>query len=155
MSEVRQHKRQLERRVDSEHEIQFALKWVEAMLKKGLLGGAMSIFLGRPRRSLDQNAKLWPMLSDIAKQLQWPVDGELVYMSEEDWKDVLTASLRHNQRVAKGIDGGFVPLGMRTSKMPKPLFCQLIELMYAFGAERGIVWSEKSKKRLDELREAA
>jgi hypothetical protein len=110
--------------------------------------------IGEQTRSLDQNAKLWPMLSDVAKQVQWPVDGRLVYMHEDDWKDLFTAALRKHQRMAKGIDGGVVMLGGRTSRMVKAEFSDLIELIYSFGAEHGVQWSEPPAK-VEEGRRAA
>lgn len=88
-------------------------------------------------RSLDQNAKLWPMLQDISRQVEWY--GQR--LTDEEWKDVFTAALK-KQKVVPGLDGGFVVCGQRTSKMGKKEFSDLIELMYAFGAERGVVWSE-------------
>ena len=99
-----------------------------------------------PNRTLDQNSKMWPMLSDISKQVRWPVDGELVYITEDDWKDIFTAALKKHQRMAKGIDGGVVMLGSRTSRMKKAEFSDLIEIMYAFGAERGVQWTEPREK---------
>lgn len=87
-----------------------------------------------PRRSVDQNALLWALLTDIASQVVWY--GQK--LSAEDWKDVLTASLR-KARVVPGIEAGtFVPLGMRTSDMSKAEFSELIELIYAFGAQQGV-----------------
>ena len=63
-------------------------------------------------------------------------------LSSEDWKDVLSASLR-KARVVPGIDPGtFVPLGMRTSDMSKAEFSDLLALVDAFAAERGVVWSD-------------
>jgi hypothetical protein len=94
------------------------------------------------RRTVEQNKKLWAMLRDVASQVQWPVDGELVFMSEWDWKDVFSAALKKHQRVAKGIEGGFVMLGAHTSRMTKQEMADLITLMEAFGVERGVVWSE-------------
>jgi len=91
-----------------------------------------------PRRSLDQNALMWSLLQQISKQVDWY--GQK--LSSEDWKDVLTASLRRT-RVVPGIDAGtFVPLGMRTSQMTKEEISELIELVYAFGAERGVKFRE-------------
>jgi len=92
-----------------------------------------------PRRSLDANSKLWACLTDIASQVVWY--GQK--LSAEDWKDVLTASLR-KARVVPGIDAGtFVPLGMRTSDMSKEEFSDLLELVMAFGAERGVVFHDQ------------
>lgn len=82
------------------------------------------------------------MLRDVSRQVRWAVNGALVNMEPEDWKDVFTAALRKHHRVAQGIDGGFVFLGMRTSKMTKDQMIELIELIYAFGAEREVKWSE-------------
>jgi hypothetical protein len=91
-----------------------------------------------PRRSTDQNALMWSLLSQISKQVDWY--GQK--LSNEDWKDVLTASLRRT-RVVPGIDAGtFVPLGMRTSQMTKEEISELLELIYAFGAERGVHFRE-------------
>lgn len=91
-----------------------------------------------PRRSLDQNALMWSLLGQISKQVDWY--GQK--LSSEDWKDVLTASLRRT-RVVPGIDAGtFVPLGMRTSQMTKEEISDLLELIYAFGAERGVKFRE-------------
>ena len=91
-----------------------------------------------PRRSIDQNALMWSLLGQISKQVDWY--GQK--LSSEDWKDVLTASLRRT-RVVPGIDpGSFVPLGMRTSQMSKEEISELLELIYAFGAERDVKFRE-------------
>jgi hypothetical protein len=100
----------------------------------------------KPRRTLEQNAKLWAMLGDIADQVQWQIDGKLEYLKPEEWKDILTAGLRKHQRVAAGIDGGFVVLGAHTSGMTVGQMSELIELMYAFGAERGVEWTEPMER---------
>lgn len=99
----------------------------------------------KPRtRSLDQNALLWSLLTDLSKQVQWPVDGQMVSLSAEEWKHVLSAGLKRHQRVAMGIDGGFVVLGQSTSKMTIAQMAELIELIYAFGAERDVVFHEEA-----------
>jgi hypothetical protein len=91
-----------------------------------------------PRRSLDQNALMWSLLGQISKQVNWY--GQK--LSADDWKDVLTASLRRT-RVVPGIDAGtFVPLGMHTSQMTKEELGEVIELAYAFGAERSVKFRE-------------
>lgn len=94
------------------------------------------------RRSLDQNALLWASLSEISRQVVWYG----AKLSADDWKDVLTASLR-KARVVPGIDPGtYVPLGMRTSDMTKPEMAELIELIMAFGAERGVVFGDQQER---------
>lgn len=92
----------------------------------------------RSKRTLAQNALMWSMLTDIAKQIQWSVDGRLQYMEPEEWKDILTAALKQELRVAAGLYGGIVLLGRRTRSMTIKDMSELIELMNVFGAERGV-----------------
>jgi hypothetical protein len=91
-----------------------------------------------PRRNCDQNALMWSLLGQISKQVEW--HGQK--LSSEDFKDLCSASLRRYQTVP-GIDPNtVVPLGMRTSQMTKEEMTQLIELIIAFGTERGVVFRE-------------
>jgi hypothetical protein len=99
----------------------------------------------QPTRSLEQNARLWALLSDVARQVQWPVDGRLQYLSPEEWKYVFSASLRKGQRVAQGIEGGFVMLGCRTSRMTVGEMVDLQTLIEAFGVEHGVRWGDERK----------
>jgi hypothetical protein len=93
-----------------------------------------------PSRTLDQNSAQWPILAAISEQLQWPVDGELVSMSDEEWKDVLTAAFEGERvRLARGVFGGVVMIGLRTSKMSKARFSEWLEFLHWFAAERGVV----------------
>jgi hypothetical protein len=105
-------------------------------------GQRLRIEVGEPKRSLEQNDRMWALLTDISEQVQWPVDGRMQRLSPEDWKHILSAGLKREHRVAQGIDGGFVLLGQRTSKMTKRELSELMELIAAFGAERGVEWSE-------------
>lgn len=123
---------------------------ITQMINKALWRGAVEVVLQRPGRSLSQNSKLWPMLNDIQKQIDWYGHQ----LTSEDWKDVFTAALRR-QRAVPGIDGGFVALGMRTSKMEKKAFSELIELIYAFGCERNVTWSEPALSIYSTYKEAA
>jgi hypothetical protein len=98
------------------------------------------VTLKPPTRSNEQNARLWAFLSDIAAQMEWY--GQK--LSKEDWKDMFTASLRKS-RVVPGIDpGSFVVMGLHTSTMSKAEFSDLMELMTAFGTERGVIFSDQT-----------
>lgn len=99
-------------------------------------GRRMVLELRDEKRSDPQNRRMWAMLGDISKQVDWY--GQR--LSAEDWKHVLSASLT-KQRVAPGIDGGFVVLGLSTSKMTKAEMSELQELMEAFGADKGVKFS--------------
>ncbi len=85
-------------------------------------------------RTLEQNAKLWAMLTDVSEQVNW--HGQK--LTPEDWKHVFSAAL-NQQRVVPNIDStGFVVLGQSTSKMTVRQMADMIELINAFGAERGV-----------------
>ena len=91
-----------------------------------------------PRRSNDQNALMWSLLTQISKQIEW--FGKM--RSPEDWKDLTTAALRGAEFVPGITPGTIVPLGMRTSQMTTQEISELIESLYAFGAERGVKFRE-------------
>ena len=84
-------------------------------------------------RSLSQNRMMWANLEDIAQQVVWYG----VKLTKDEWKDVLTAALK-KQKVVPGIEGGFVIIGARTSKMTVPEMTELIELSTAFGTQQGV-----------------
>jgi len=132
-------------------DLQSAISWVSENATKGLKGGTVVIMLGRETRSTDQNSKLWPMLTDISKQVEW-YD---IKHSPEVWKDLITGTLR-KCLILPNLDGtGFVMCGLSTRKMSKANFCELIEYIYAFGAEKNVIWSEKSLEIYAGYREAA
>lgn len=91
-------------------------------------------------RSNEQNALLWLLLDELAMQVDW--HGQRLTAAE--WKDVLTAGLR-KQRAVQGIDGGFVVLGERTSKMTIAQMTELIDLLHAFGAQQGVKFADESE----------
>jgi hypothetical protein len=84
-------------------------------------------------RSINQNRMMWANLEDIAQQVTWYG----VKLTKDEWKDVLTAALK-KQKVVPGIEGGFVVIGARTSKMTVPEMTELIELSTAFGTQQGV-----------------
>lgn len=90
------------------------------------------------KRTNPQNDRMWAMLTEISEQVEW--HGH--WLTKEEWKDVLTAALK-KQKAVPGIDGGFVVLGSRTSKMRINEMAELIELMEAFGAQRGVRFSAR------------
>ena len=91
------------------------------------------VTVGEPTRTLAQNALLWPLLEAVSKQVEWYGSR----LTANEWKDVFTASLL-GQKAVPGIDGGFVVCGTSTSKMSKRTFSDLCELIFAFGAGRGV-----------------
>lgn len=111
-----------------------AWRWAKAML---IAGHRLVVEFKPETRSLEQNARLWAMLTEISEQVDWY--GRK--LTPSDWKHVFTASLRKLD-VVPNLDGtGFVALGLSTSNMSRREMADLQELMAAFGAERGVRFS--------------
>jgi hypothetical protein len=93
-----------------------------------------------PTRTLEQNDFQWPYLEGFSKQKQWPVNGDMCWLTPEEWKDILTAAFEKeiNPRLASGFDGGVVMLGKRTSKFGKAKFSEWIEFLRAAAALKGV-----------------
>lgn len=92
-------------------------------------------------RSLDQNAKLWSLLGELARQVDW--HGQ--HLTAENWKDICTAALKR-QDVVPGIDGGFVVLGTSTRNMTVGEMSELIEFITAFGTDRGVFFNDMPRE---------
>ena len=113
-----------------------AWDFIKAML---FAGHRLTLEVKPQTRSLEQNARLWAMLTDVSEQVEWY--GKK--LTPEDWKHVFSSSLRKLD-VVPNIEGtGFVALGLSTSRMSKAELSDLMELISAFGAERGVVFKEQ------------
>ena len=132
-------------------EISSVIRWANEMMIKGIVKGPVAVTLGRPEepRNLYQNAKQWAMYNDLSQQLEW--HGQK--MPPEYWKELLSHEWKA-QAFIPAISGGFVAVGVRTSKMRKREMAELIELVYSFGAEHGVRWSEPALAVYEQYREA-
>lgn len=93
-------------------------------------------------RTLEQNALLWAMLTDLSEQCTH--FGQRY--TPDDWKDILTASLAGELRMTPSLDGRrMVLLGLRTSKMSIKHMTDLIDLGHAHGAANGVVWDKNRR----------
>ena len=67
------------------------------------------------------------------------------------WKDILTAAFKLELRMAPAlIGGGFVMLGVRTSKYGKREMGDFLTFVKAEGDTRGVRWSAPARDRFDE-----
>lgn len=120
-----------------------ALAWLEKAIANGSEGSWWSLVITDTRTD-EQNRKLWPMLQDVASQVQW--FGQT--LEKEDWKLIFLAALNREVRIVPNLENnGFVNLSTSSSKLSKAEFSQLIELIYAFGAERGVVWTDPAERQ--------
>ena len=91
------------------------------------------------KRTTDQNALMWSLLTEVSEQAQWGGKKR----TPEDWKDLFTASVLAAQGgldVVPGLMGGFVILGLRTSDMTKAEMRDLIEWIIAWGAQNDVTF---------------
>jgi hypothetical protein len=92
------------------------------------------------KRSSDQNAKMWAMLTEVARQVQW--HGQR--LSADDWKLVFLAALKAELRIVPNLDGtGFVQLGRSSSDLSVSEMADLIDLIAAFGARQGVEFADQ------------
>lgn len=87
-----------------------------------------------PRRTLDQNARMWALLSEIS--LAKPEGRSL---TPDVWKSIFMHALDHAQRFEMALDGqGMVPVGFRTSKLSKEQMGDLMNMIEEYGARHGV-----------------
>lgn len=95
-----------------------------------------------PKRSLDQNSKMWAALSDIATQMAW--HGQK--LSTEDWKMLFLSALKQEMRMVQNLNGnGFITLGRSSSDLSKEEMSDLLELILAWGAEHGVEFQKETE----------
>lgn len=92
-------------------------------------------------RSLDANALLHSVISEIAEKIEWAGKKR----SAEVWKRLLVAAWCRTKgepiEILPAIDGNGIDIvPARTSKLSKKDCSDLIEYIYAYGAENGIIW---------------
>lgn len=93
----------------------------------------------RPKtRSLEANARMWAMLTEVSRQVEWY--GKK--LTPDAWKCVFSASLK-KQDVTPGLNGDFVVIGQSTSQMSAREISDLMALIEAFGAERGVRFEQE------------
>jgi len=89
------------------------------------------------RRSDDQNAKMWAMLSDVSR-----AKPEGRRHIPEIWKCIFMAACGHEVAFEQGLDGRPFPIGFHSSKLTKAQMSDLIEMIYSYGAQHGVQWSD-------------
>ena len=129
-----------------------AIDWLDKAIANGDGGSWWSMVITDTRTD-EQNRKLWPMLQDVASQVEW--FGQM--LKKEDWKLIFLAALNRETRIVPNLENnGFVNLSTSSSKLSKAQFSDLIELIYQLGAERGVVWTDpKERKAAPETARAA
>lgn len=110
--------------------------WVEKALRLWQPGAAWMLEVREATRTDEQNRALWSLLGQIQKAR--PVHNG-VQMDTETWKCLFMHALGREVRFVPTLDGSsMLPLGLRSSKLTKREFSDLIELILAWCAENGV-----------------
>lgn len=125
--------------LDTEFQRRKAQDWVWAAKN-----GSRVEFKG-PQRSVDQNALMWALLTEVAQQLGW--HGKR--LTPDDWKlmflDAWHREKKAELNIVPNLDNtGFVNLSTSTSDLAKDEMSELIEIIYRDGAKHGVVFSEQN-----------
>ena len=92
--------------------------------------------LREPSRTLDQNAAIWSLLSQVAKQR--PTHNG-VKMNPELWKAVVMQAWGAEVVFLPTLEGdGMFPAGHRSSHLTKGEMSTLIEFILAWAAQEGL-----------------
>lgn len=95
--------------------------------------------ISAPRRTNDQNAKMHAMLSDLSRAKPEGREHDVTV-----WKSLLMAEAGFQPLFERSLDGrGLVPIGFKSSRLSKAEFSDLIEAIYAYGAQHDVQWSDE------------
>ena len=93
--------------------------------------------IGDAKRTQEQNDKMWAMISDVSR-----AKPEGRRHTPEVWKALFMHACGHAVQFEQGLDGQPFPVGFRSSRLNKSQMSDLIEFIYSYGAQHGVVWSE-------------
>lgn len=109
----------------------------------------VQVVITEPKRTLAENALLHVLLSQVAQEVEWAGKRRDV----ETWKRLMVSAWCRARgeaiEILPAIDGHGVDLvPVRTSKLSKRDCAELIEFVYAWGADQGIVWDDNPREGL-------
>lgn len=91
------------------------------------------------KRSLPQNDRMWAMLTDVSRQKEHA--GRK--FTPNQWKVLFMAACGMELELVPSLNGSdLVPLGYHSSDLDKEEMSELIEFMFAWGAENGITFND-------------
>jgi hypothetical protein len=119
--------------VATDDDRQRALRWV------GKAPWNTRIEFKAPKRSLPQNDRMWAMLTDVMMHMR---QHGRDYTTDQ-WKAVFMHACGKEVSFLPSLDGKtFIPWGQSSSDLSKNEMTDLIEFMFAWGAENGVIFNE-------------
>lgn len=91
------------------------------------------------KRTLAQNDRMWAMLTDVAQQAEH--NGRRY--TADQWKVLFLHACGREVQFLPSLDGStFIPWGQSSSDLSKQEMTDLIEFMFAWGADHGVVFQD-------------
>jgi hypothetical protein len=121
------------------HTVTLTSAWQRERFKR-LVDKAPEGYVGmirEPRRTQDQNDRMWAMLTDVSVQM--PMGRR---HTPDDWKAIFMNACGWECQFVEGLDGRPFPKGFRSSHLTKSQMSELIDFMQAWGDQHGVKWSE-------------
>lgn len=102
--------------------------------------------LKAPKRTLPMNDRMWAMLTEIARQVEY----HGIRLTADDWKLLFLDALKREVRMVPNLDGnGFVSLGRSSSDLSKDEFGDLFTVIEAWAAKEGVELHDTSSSTQD------
>lgn len=109
-----------------------AMAWID----RAIQAGGKVLEIRDQKRTDDQNRALWGSLGQIVKQRP---EHNGVQMDAETYKALFLHALGHEVRFVPTLDGtSMLPLGLRSSKLTKSEFADLLTLIIAWCDQNGV-----------------
>jgi hypothetical protein len=99
------------------------------------VGAVMTI--APARRSVDQNKKMWVMISDVSRAKP---EGRMHI--PDVWKCMFMQSCGHKVQFELGLDGLPFAIGFSSSRLTKSQMSDMIEVIAEYGSRHGVEWSD-------------
>jgi hypothetical protein len=120
--------------IDSRYRREQAHKLIDA----APVGAVMTV--SPPKRTVDQNAKLWAAISDVSRAMP---QGRK--HPPETWKALFCHAAGYEVQFEMGLNGKPFPVGYRTSRMTKAEMSDLLEFVLQWGAENGVTFGDEAR----------
>lgn len=97
-----------------------------------------------PQRSIEQNDRMWAMLTDVARQKTHA--GRR--FTTDEWKVLFMHACGREVQFLPALNGGgFVPYGQSSSDLSVAEMADLITFIMQWGDENGVAWSDPTMPR--------
>lgn len=116
--------------------------FAKAMIDRAPVDAVVRI--GEATRNLDQNARMWAMLSDVSR-----AKPEGRRWTPETWKCAFMHSLGHQVKFCEGLEGsGPFPLGFHSSRLTVRQMADLITVIQEYGDRHGVRWTDPAYREV-------